>query len=85
MHDILVYDHTHSQGNVSMTVADSGWIHVSDDGSTIIFKLYNGTSYQEENVFKSRDTTLKQDIITFDDQTMMVAREDYSFERSART
>ena len=82
MHDIIVYDHTGNMGNTSLTVADSGWIHVSDDGSTIIFKLYNGTSYQEENIFKARDTTLKQDIISFDDQTMMVAREDYSFERS---
>jgi lipopolysaccharide export system permease protein len=82
MHGILVYDHTSGKGNVAMSVADSGSIHVSDDGSLIIFTMYNGTSYQEENVFKARDTTLKQDIISFDSQTMLVARDDYSFERS---
>ena len=82
MHDIIVYDHTGNMGNNSMTVADSGSIRVSDDGATIIFKLYNGTSYNEENIYRSRDTTLKQDIITFDEQTMIVARDDYSFERS---
>ena len=82
MHDIMVYDHTRGMGNISLTVADSGSIRVSDDGSTIIFKLYNGTSYTEENSFRSRDTTLKQDIITFDEQTTIVPRDDYSFERS---
>ncbi len=82
MHDIIVYDHTGGKGNTSLTVADSGMIRVSDDGSLIIFKLYNGTSYSEENTIKARDTTLKQDIITFDEQTMMVPRDDYSFERS---
>ncbi len=82
MHDIIVYDHTNNLGNVSMTVADSGSIRVSDDGATIIFMLYNGTSYNEENIYKSRDTTLKQDIITFDEQKMIVSRDDYSFERS---
>ena len=82
MHDIIVYDHTGNMGNNSLTVADSGSIRVSADGATIIFKLFNGTSYNEENIYKSRDTTLKQDIITFDEQTMIVARDDYSFERS---
>ena len=82
MHDIIVYDHTSGTGNTSLTVADSGSIRVSDDGATIIFKMYNGTSYQENNVFKSRDTTLEQDIITFDEQQMIVSRDDYSFERS---
>ena len=82
MHDIIVYDHTANRGNIAMTVADSGSIRVSDDGSLIIFTLYNGTSYQEENTYKARDTTLKQDIIAFDQQTMLVSRDDYSFERS---
>ena len=82
MHDIIVYDHTSGTGNTSLTVADSGSIRVSDDGATIIFKMYNGTSYQENNVFKSRDTTLEHDIITFDEQQMIVSRDDYSFERS---
>ena len=82
MHDIIVYDHTSGTGNTSLTVADSGSIRVSDDGATIIFKMYNGTSYQENNVFKSRDTTLEQNIITFDEQQMIVSRDDYSFERS---
>lgn len=82
MHDIIVYDHTSGTGNTSLTVADSGSIRVSGDGATIIFKMYNGTSYQENNVFKSRDTTLEQNIITFDEQQMIVSRDDYSFERS---
>ena len=82
MHDILVYDHTSGAGNTSLTVADSGLIRVSDDGATIVFKMYNGTSYQENNVFKSRDTTLEQNIISFDEQQMIVSRDDYSFERS---
>ncbi|MBQ9584194.1 MAG: methionyl-tRNA formyltransferase [Bacteroidales bacterium] len=81
MYDIMVYDHNGGMGNNNLTVADSGSIRVSDDGATIIFRLFNGTSYQEENSFRSRDTTLKQDIITFDEQTMIVSRDDYSFER----
>ena len=82
MHDIIVYDHTSGTGNTSLTVADSGSIRVSGDGATIIFKMYNGISYQETNSFKSRDTTLEQNIISFDEQQMIVSRDDYSFERS---
>ncbi|MBO4558275.1 MAG: methionyl-tRNA formyltransferase [Bacteroidales bacterium] len=81
MHDIIVYDHTAGTGNTNMTVADSGSIRVSEDGGLIYFKLYSGTSYQEENIYKSRDTTLKQDIIRFDEQEMVVVREDFSFDR----
>ncbi|MBP5505890.1 MAG: methionyl-tRNA formyltransferase [Bacteroidales bacterium] len=81
MHDIMVYDHTTGLGNTRLTVADSGSIRVTNEGATIVFQLFNGTSYQEENIYRSRDTTLKQDIVRFEEQTMLVSRDDYSFER----
>ncbi len=82
MHDIMVYDHTAGMGNTSLTVADSGLIRLTPDKSNIIFTLYNGRTYEDTNDIRTRDTVLDQNVITFDEQTMMVSLEDYAFERN---
>jgi len=46
---IKIYDHTARRGNVSLTVAEWGTMTVSEDQSTLLFNLYNGTNYHEVN------------------------------------
>lgn len=46
---IKIYDHTDRRGNVSLTVAEWGTMAVSEDQSTLLFNLYNGTNYHEVN------------------------------------
>lgn len=44
---IKIYDHTDRRGNVTLTVAEWGTMAVSEDQSTLLFNLYNGTNYHE--------------------------------------
>ncbi|MGV8096008.1 MAG: LptF/LptG family permease [Mangrovibacterium sp.] len=49
LYDILVYDHTKNQGNVSVTVADSGFMKISEDKKFLVMTLFHGQTALEEN------------------------------------
>ena len=44
---LIIYDHRDKRGNVSVTVADSGYMQVTPDESGMKMTLYNGYSYNE--------------------------------------
>lgn len=48
LYDILIYDHTKGKANENVTVADSGYIKMTEDKKYVIMTLYNGTNYTEE-------------------------------------
>lgn len=45
--DIWIYDHTDNQGNIHVTVADSGYMQMTEDEKQLLLTLYNGRSYTE--------------------------------------
>ena len=45
--DIRIYDHTDKQGNIHVTIADSGYMRMTDDEKQLLLTLYNGRSYVE--------------------------------------
>jgi lipopolysaccharide export system permease protein len=45
---VMIYDHTHGEGNYSVTIADTGYIKQSLDERYILLKLINGVNYSEE-------------------------------------
>jgi lipopolysaccharide export system permease protein len=47
MQRIMIYDHRANEGNLMVTIADSGYIRVTDDEQYMIITLYNGTTYEE--------------------------------------
>ena len=55
--DIWIYDHRDKAGNVSVTVADSGYMRISVDEKNLILTLFSGNSYVEMD--KSRRRNLK--------------------------
>lgn len=55
MRGIMLYDHTQGEGNVSVTIADSGQIKQTGDGQHIIFSLYNGITYEEQTANRKID------------------------------
>ena len=81
MYNLMVYDHTNSVGNSSLTLAESGKIQITEDKKYLIFDLYNGRSYDENNRMGFRDTTLEQDIISFKEQRLYISLANYSFTR----
>jgi len=47
LHGIMIYDHTEGKGNVAVTIADSGYLNISDDKQYMILTLFNGESYTD--------------------------------------
>jgi lipopolysaccharide export system permease protein len=48
LYDLKIYDHTKDQGNVSVTMADSGNMRITEDKKNLILTLFSGQSYAEE-------------------------------------
>lgn len=82
MHQVMVYDHSKKKGNISVTVADSGKVLISPDKKGLIFSLYSGTSYEEDNNIKRKDTTRTLQRVKFTKQEIVIPLENYSFEKS---
>jgi lipopolysaccharide export system permease protein len=49
LYGILIYDHTSNQGNISVTVADSGFMKISENKQFMVMTLFHGQTAQEEN------------------------------------
>jgi lipopolysaccharide export system permease protein len=49
LYDLLIYDHTRNRVNESVTVADSGFLRITEDKKFMVLNLYNGVNYSEEN------------------------------------
>lgn len=47
IHDVMIYDHHKHLGNNSMTIAEWGKMELTPDKRFLIFRLYNGTNYEE--------------------------------------
>ena len=82
MHGVMVYDHTGGKGNTALMLADSALLKMSPGKDYLIFTLYEGANYQENNVKKYRDTTLELQRIAFARQDLVIPLKNYSFEKS---
>ena len=49
IYGVKIYDHTDRDGNSKIMVADSGVMSLSPNQRSIIFTLYNGNNYTEDN------------------------------------
>ena len=49
IYGVKIYDHTDRDGNTKIMVADSGVMSLSPNQRSIIFTLYNGNNYTEDN------------------------------------
>jgi lipopolysaccharide export system permease protein len=47
MYDIKIYDHTNRRGNLKVTVADSGFMRITEDKGYLVTTLYSGYNYEE--------------------------------------
>lgn len=56
---IMIYDHTDRRGNVSVTIADSGYMKVTEDKQYLLVTLYNGYNYVEMGNQKRRRSNEK--------------------------
>lgn len=84
MYDLVIYDHTGNSGNSdNVILADSGRMRITPDKKNLIFDLYSGCSYSENNQMNYRDTTLELLRSRFEEQQMIIPLDNYTFERSS--
>lgn len=82
MHDVMVYKHSGTRGNTSLTLADSALMKMSENKTYLTFILYDGINYEETNTKKYRDTTLQLQKIEFNKQELVIPLENYAFQKS---
>lgn len=82
MYKVMVYDHTKNKGNINVAIADSGMIKSTPDKAALVFTLYNGVSYEEDNNLSFRDTSLVLSKVEFDKQEMVIPLTNYAFQKS---
>jgi lipopolysaccharide export system permease protein len=81
---IHVYDHTENLGNISVTVADSGYIRMTRDERHLVFTLYNGYTYTEmqrqKKQRREKSYPMRRDF--FQVQEMIIELLDFGLQRS---
>ena len=82
MKDVMVYDHSEHKGNISISLADSATIRMSKNKDYLIFTMYEGANYKEDNEWTYQDTTLNLQRISFEKQEMIIPLANYTFEKS---
>ena len=81
---IIIYDHREQRGNVSVTLADSGFMSITPDESGLIFTLYNGYSFNEiaERKANPDDRTHPSRTDYFGEQIIVIPLTGFDLERS---
>lgn len=79
--NVKIYDHSQRQGNVNLTMAESGTMELTKDKKYLMFRLFNGTNYLEKtdqkNYFRKRQfqrTNFREESRRFDLSSFSMAQ-----------
>jgi lipopolysaccharide export system permease protein len=83
LYDLLIYDHTRNRTNESVTVADSGFLRITEDKKFMVLNLYNGVNYSEDAGQQQRrgQETYPFRRDNFEEQTIRVKVRGFEFNR----
>ncbi|HKL08244.1 MAG TPA: LptF/LptG family permease, partial [Bacteroidales bacterium] len=82
LYDLLIYDHTDNKANESVTIADSGFLRITEDKKYMVLNLYNGVNYTEERTRNRRaDDKYPYQRNRFEEQTLRVKVKGFDFNR----
>ncbi|SHJ16840.1 lipopolysaccharide export system permease protein [Tangfeifania diversioriginum] len=79
--DLLIYDHTNNKTNESVTVADSGYLRITEDKKFMVLNLYNGVNYSETARSRKEQDKFPFRRDRFDEQTIRVKVRGFDFNR----
>ncbi len=81
LYDVLIYDTRDPGGNMTTTIAESGFIRISDDKQFLLVTLYNGETYETTRNYRwSEENRLRRHMFT--QQNGAIKMEGFAFERS---
>ena len=82
IYDLLIYDHRQGKTNESVTVADSGYVNITEDKKYMVLNLYDGVNYsEEESNSRERDQTYPYRRDRFREQTVRIELRGFEFNR----
>ncbi|MDD2303880.1 MAG: LptF/LptG family permease [Prolixibacteraceae bacterium] len=82
LYDVMIYDHSDNQGNVSVSISDSGKMEITQDKKFMSITLYNGQNYTEGT--ESRQSTAKRYPFrreSFQKEVINISMKDFEFNR----
>lgn len=83
---IMIYDHRSNDGNITVTVADSGYMRVTTDERHLVVTLYNGYTYEEvkegREPVRNRDKKLPARKTHFAEQTFIHELKGFGLQRT---
>lgn len=82
LRDILIYNNSNASGTMSTTLADSGYIHISDDKNFLVVTLFNGNSYDQNRSYNWLEKGNVQRYV-FEHQTNMISMDGFNFGSSS--
>ena len=84
LYDVMIYNHTRNNGNMMVTIADSGKMEVTLDKKYMAITLYNGYSYSEEEEERgqSSDRRFPFRRESFQKEVINISMLDFEFNRS---
>lgn len=82
LRDIIIYSHVNGQGNLQVTLADSGRMETFNNDTFMKLTLYNGWNYEEERATRGiaeapvpfSRTKFDQNVMVFDLSTFQMSR-----------
>ncbi len=82
LYNLLIYDHTGNNYNEKVTVADSGYLQMTDDKKYMVLTLYSGVNYSEEKT-KNRKERKKHPFRRdkFKEETIRVRVQNFEFNK----
>ena len=86
LYDILIYDHRNNDENTNVTVADSGYLKITEDKQQMILTLFDGERYmegdpQEKRRIRKKIQTYPFRREVFEVQTTIIPIKGFEFER----
>lgn len=83
LYDVMIYDHTSNEGNVNVTIADSGKMELTPDKKFMTITLYNGHNYTEQSERKQgsdRRFPFRREL--FQKEVINISMLDFEFNRT---
>ncbi len=86
MRNVLIYDHRSKEGNLMVTVADSGYMRLTNDEKYMMITLYNGYTYEEmlesRAVRRTNSRKFPARRNGFEEQVVLLELQGFGLERS---
>ena len=73
LYDVIIYDNRDKKGKMSVTLADSGYIRLSEDKKFLLITLYHGETYEEDRGKEWKKATTRNHKFVRQDGTMYVS------------